>query len=480
MSIRYAERVNGAYHDVARLQSLAADDCHVLFVSSRTLYLLANFADKEVNFVGRYVKEYLNGGLIDTVERGDAEEETALEIANRFGLEVIPVCDELTAGIEQISIQLGLINGSIQAAGILDGCCVPVGSNPEEEAPVLGDPDVDDPPDDWVTWAEYNTYKCKAANKIADDWITTLSNLATLSGAAAAIGALALAAFFSTSLLSGILVGLMLLGFSAFTAAAIIIGALVLMVLSGAGLLAYFADLAQDISDTKEDLVCQLFEAQSPAEAKIIVVNFTLAVAALITYDPGDDDALFQAQLSNIVNALFNSSVTNTLFELDEEVDVYVGTVDCDLCETFGPDCEWILAPAGVIGIGSTAATIGTGVITMDGVPFTITATERPEQSGTYGIGMLIRGYWYGAGVEEDNNLPTPVHCVCCVGENDLEGVGGSGTAINFSRGRLCVAGCNTISSNAPFPLVNTFDDYVFCYWQAPGPFTRDFTATIP
>lgn len=332
MPIRYAQRVNGAVHDVARLTALSGDDCHVLFVSSRTLYLLANFADKEVNFTGRYVKEYLDGGLIDTVERGDPEETTALEIANRFGLEVIPVCEELTAGIEQINVQLGLINGSIQAAGILDGCCVPIGSNPEPEAPELEDPVTGDPPPDWVDWPTYNTYKCRAANKIVDDWIQTLTNLATLSGAVAAIGALALAAFFSTSLLSGILVGLMILGFSAFTAAAIIIGALVLMVLSGAGLLAYFADLGQDISDDKEDLVCQLFDAQNPSEAKVIVVGFTLDRAELITYDPGDDEVLFQAQLSTIVNQLFGSDVTNKLFELDDEINVYVGDIDCDDC----------------------------------------------------------------------------------------------------------------------------------------------------
>jgi len=293
---------------------------------------MANYAMAEVDYLGRYAKDIFDGGLVDVVDSGDTEEALVREIANNFGLEVIPVCQALIDAIGNISVQLGLINGSIQVAGTVDSCCIPVGSNPADDAPPLGDPDVDDPPDDWVTWAAYNTYKCRAANKIADDWISTLGNLATLSGAAATIGALALSAFFSTTLLSGVLVGLMILGFSAFTAAAIIIGALVLMVLSGAGLLAYFADLAQDLSDNKETLVCQLFGAQSPSEAATIVINFTLASAALISYDPGDDDALFQAQLSSIVSALFNSSVTNLLFELDDEVDGYVGTIDCDDC----------------------------------------------------------------------------------------------------------------------------------------------------
>lgn len=353
MSIRPEAHIKGSVHDVVRLAALSGDDCHVLFVSSRTLYLMANFAMGEVDYLGRYAKEIYDGGLIDVVDSGDTEETLVREIANNFGLEVIPVCDDLTAAIEQTNIQLGLINASIQAAGVLDGCCVPVGSPPVDDAPPLGDPDVDDPPEGFIDWPTYNTYKCRAANKIADDWIATLSNMATLGGVVATIGALALGAFFSTSLLSGILVGLMILGFSAFTAAAIIIGALILMVLSGAGLLAYFADLGQDISDTKEDLVCQLFEAQSPSEAATIVIDFTLAVAALITYDPGDDDALFQAQLSAIVTALFNSAVTNLLFELDEEINVYVGTIDCDDCP--GPSalgCYWDTSdttPFGVI-----------------------------------------------------------------------------------------------------------------------------------
>lgn len=357
MSIRQEAHIKGSVHDVARLAALSGDDCHVLFVSSRTLYLLANYATGEVDYLARYAKDIYDGGLIDTVDPGDIEETLVREIANNFGLEVIPVCDDLIPAIEQISIQLGLINGSIQAVGVLDGCCVPVGSNPEEEAPDLGDPQIDDPPEGFVDWPTYYTYKCRAANKIVDDWISTLSNLATLSGAVAAIGALALGAFFSTSLLSGILVGLMIIGFSAFTAAALIIGALVLIVLGGVGLLAYFADLGQGVSDEKQDLICQLFDAQSPSEAKTIVTSFTLAQAALIAYDPGDDDALFQAQLAVIIDALFNPAVTNKLFELDEEIDTYVGDVDCNDCTGPNwPECYFETAeaaPFGVIVYGS-------------------------------------------------------------------------------------------------------------------------------
>lgn len=343
MSIRQASQIKGSIHDVTRLSALSGDDCHVLFVSSRTLYLLANFATQDVDFLSRYAKDIYDGGLVDIVDGGDAEEVLVREIANNFGLEVIPVCQELIDAIAQINVQLGLINGSIQVAGSVDGCCIPVGSNPADPAPDLEDPEVGVPPSDWEDWPTYDTYRCKAANKIADDWIQTLANMATLSGAAATIGALALAAFFSTSLLSGVLVGLMILGFSAFTAAAVIIGALVLMVLSGAGLLAYFADLGQDISDDKEALVCALYNAQSPSAAKSAVVSFTLSKAALISYDPGDDDALFQAQLSSIVNALFNESVTNTLYELDETVDVYVGDIDCDVCEDPCYGGDWFL-----------------------------------------------------------------------------------------------------------------------------------------
>ncbi len=332
--------------DVARLQALPDDDCHILFVSSQTLYLLANYASSEVNFLSRYAESFTDDGYYQPVQPGDALEIVKNDIANRFGLEVVPVCQDLVLAVEDIVAQLGLINtnigeininlggieGTINNTTQLTGCCTPYGPALPPTAPDLEDEITGDPPEDWATWALYYTYKCKAANRIADEWISSTAALGTLSGAAGAIGAIALGLFLSTSLLGGILVGLMAIGFSAVSAAALIIGALIAIVVGGTGLLAYFVTLSAEMETNKQTLVCGLYQAQSPAAAKTVLIDFTTDIAADLTYDPGDDDALFQEQLENIAEAIFNEEVTNTLFEEDTESDEYVGDIDCADC----------------------------------------------------------------------------------------------------------------------------------------------------
>ncbi len=128
------------------------------------------------------------------------------------------------------------------------------------------------------------------------------------------------------------MVGLIAIGFSAVAAAAVVITALIAIILGGVGLLAYFAQIGSEMSDNKDDLVCALFYATSPENARQIVVDFTADIASDLTYDPADDDALFQAQAAIVANALFNDALVNLLFELDEDTDTYVGTVDCDEC----------------------------------------------------------------------------------------------------------------------------------------------------
>jgi len=332
--------------DVTRLQDLASGDCHVLFVSSQTLYLLANYATSEVNFLSRYAESFTEDGRFQPVKPGDALEIVVNDIANRFSVEVIPVCTELVTAIGDIVAQLGLINtnigeikielggieGTINQTTQLTGCCTPYGPGLPPAAPDLEEETSGDPPDDWATWALYNAYKCKAANRIADEWISTTGGLGTLSGAAGAIGAIALALFLNTSLMGGILVGLMAIGFSAASAAALVIAALIAIVVGGTGLLAYFIALSTEMETNKASLVCGLYNSQSPAEAKTVLIDFTADVAGDLTYDPGDDDTLFQEQLGFIADALFNEEVTNTLFEENAESDAYTGDVDCVDC----------------------------------------------------------------------------------------------------------------------------------------------------
>lgn len=93
MALRRSDQIAGSLQDVAILSSLPDDDTNVLFVSSRTLYLLANLSEKEVWNYRSYFTEALDGGLVRTVEPDDTEAEFVDEVANRFALEVIPVDD---------------------------------------------------------------------------------------------------------------------------------------------------------------------------------------------------------------------------------------------------------------------------------------------------------------------------------------------------------------------------------------------------
>lgn len=464
MSIRQEAHIKGSVHDVARLSALSGDDCHVLLVSSRTLYLLANFAMLEVDFLGRYAKDIFDGGLVDVVDSGDTEEVLVREIANNFGLEVIPVCQELFTALDNIAVQIGLLNTSVQTSVEVSGCCTPYGTEVGPDAPLLEDPGTGDPPDDWVTWAAYDTYRCRAANKIADDWIATLTSMATLSGAVATIAGIALGLFLSTSLLGGMLVGLMVLGFSAGAAAAIIIAALIAMIVTSAGLLAYFADLGQEISDDKETLVCQLYNSQSPESARSKLINFSMAKAALITYSPAGDATPFQAGLQGIVNALFNNAITNVLFELDAEVDTYVGSIDCDNCDP----PVFILFQEGL-----DASPRGTGDLTPDGTQRVLSSHE--DSNGTHYVAFGVYA--------ESSTLSYSVDCAALPpgvqgtdDENFTVQINASGGAIDSSQGTQCDDGVHTELWNPAFP---TFDQDFLITWMEAADATDPFTITV-
>lgn len=389
-TIRDIDRVKGTVFDLPHAMSLSPSDCNVLVVSSRTLFFVQLFGTGEMDFVSRYASSLLDGNKYVLAE-DSADLDDINDLVNNYELEVQPVTCDLVAAIE------ALTEATVQAGS---GCCTPYGPDYPPPAPDLGDPDIAPPPDDWSTWESYYTYKCKAANMIVDNWIDTLTGLATLSGILSAIGALALAAFVNTSLLSGLLVGLMMLGFSAGAAAAIIIGALIYIIAGGIQLLVYFLEVGNVMENTKSDLICLLYEAQSPADAKDAVVLFTSDIAENIAYDPADDSTLFQIQLDAIVDALFNDAIVNVLFEENPDANVYVGDVDCDDCQEFSPDCYYWTAttsPFNIIVYGQRddPPYWSAGADIFDDVDGWCTTT--PRTAGTYQeITFYIKNPVYG------------------------------------------------------------------------------------
>ncbi len=61
--IKQISRATGALFDVDGLQLLDDSNCNLLLVSDRTLYLLQQFALNEVNWLARYVEEYIPPGF---------------------------------------------------------------------------------------------------------------------------------------------------------------------------------------------------------------------------------------------------------------------------------------------------------------------------------------------------------------------------------------------------------------------------------
>jgi len=116
MTLRNANRVRGSIMDVAHLQTLPSDDCNVLLVSSRTLYMLANYGDVEATFLSRYAKQFYDGGYYEPVSIDDEEIDTVLDVMRAFQLEVIPVTCDLTAILTEIK-------NAIQTLAVGGGCC---------------------------------------------------------------------------------------------------------------------------------------------------------------------------------------------------------------------------------------------------------------------------------------------------------------------------------------------------------------------
>lgn len=91
--LTHGERRSGSIQDLARLLSLDDTPGKVLLVSDRTLYLLANLAMDEVRQYSAYAISYGDADIYYAVEYEDSEATDVDEIANNFGLEVVPVSD---------------------------------------------------------------------------------------------------------------------------------------------------------------------------------------------------------------------------------------------------------------------------------------------------------------------------------------------------------------------------------------------------
>ena len=330
---------------------------------------------------GYWRSRYYKEGVSDLEDLDDTEWEEvtdfvdlAVEELSMTGCsDLIDAVGDLTTQIAGIGVQMGDLSVSLLTQN-QTACCSSYGSVPPDAVADEDDPDVDPPPTGFASWSAYFDYKCEAANKIVDDWIATIGNLASLSGVLGAIGIVAMGLFLQTSLLSGLLTGLMIVGFSAGVSAAIVIGALVALVAGGAGLFVYFLDLATDMESTKSDIVCDLWGSTTVEDATDLLLAFTSDTALGLTYDPADDETLFQGTVGVIADSILSPAVMNSLFEFDADVEGYAGDIDCDTACVAPVGCPWQwrddqggIQPA------------GNGDLTKDGLERTLVAEEGTD-----------------------------------------------------------------------------------------------------
>jgi hypothetical protein len=114
-TIRNLARVGGSVHDVTHLETLDPDDCHVIVLSERSLYILNNLSLGEVGYTARYAKQYLPGNLFVPVEVGDEWEEFVRDAQNAFGLEIFDMTCDIVGVLEGLVAEMQTMNTTLSA-----------------------------------------------------------------------------------------------------------------------------------------------------------------------------------------------------------------------------------------------------------------------------------------------------------------------------------------------------------------------------
>lgn len=291
-----------------------------------------------------WVTSHTPGGYIGVNESQfdilDAEISAFLEETNDMAF-----CDELTQAFNDLSIAFRA------------GCCGEgaFGAGDSEPPPSTNQDDEEDFPPGFDTYAEYRAYKCDIANRIVQgiqtdiDWIEggTLLTLtfsifiATLLTPIPGDEILALVGFVVALLLQGVLVA---------TAAAV----------------------STEIDDSRQELVCLLYDAVDADEAKDAVTSFM--DAALSTTQAALFDALWGYAS---VNSLFFKDVLLEASPLPGAVVCTACESECVMCDTSpgGTEEDWgvftITGPTTVDMVNGQVATVRWGICDFNTSPDT-------------------------------------------------------------------------------------------------------------
>jgi len=195
--------------------------------------------------------------------------------------------------------------------------------DPAPGQPDPGPPNPADPPSGYPIEGNppYDEYKCKAINFLLDSYLSYVNNYTSLAGILSTYSALVLSLMginlffaplspFFTALLTAVSTGFL--------------WSYLLTVLPGlTGLAALFTSYHENLTDSKDETVCLLYEAQDVSEARTILE--TWITDALPVGMP-------ESWVSYHMDNLFPNNVLNILFEFYAGADSYEGVADCSAC----------------------------------------------------------------------------------------------------------------------------------------------------
>lgn len=371
-------RVRGSVHDIDQIKSLSGDDCNVVFLTSKALYVLDNLANADATFLSRYGRVLGNGMFerIDTDNIADYQAYVDVVYQIQGGLMAVNCFD---AGFELVASAIDRLT----QAQLARSCgCEYVGQGADNESGTEGG----QPPASigdvvYTTPDPIADRKCKASYWLYDNLLAIITEWDNNS----------IDSFVSVSLTTTVAAMFGLVAIAATTAFVATFVAVVGAAFAlGLALLAGGVDLEAiktALITKKDDLICALHNATTADAAKTAFLD-VLDVYGLSTLNQNFVSLLM---LNSVFNVLFFENNTGTSSEI-ENWPTPGGCYACDPCAMVWDD--W-----------NNNGAFGTGDLTPDG-------TERVLTSS----GLVGGFYWM--------YITAPM--VGCTNEYDIEIVSAS------------------------------------------------------
>lgn len=316
----------GSVHSLETLNTLPDDDCNILAVSSRTLYIMQNYSLQDVGFLARYAVSYGEGGVYFSPDPGSPEAGEVADLSNNFGLELFEMGCDIVGAINELT------NAVVAAR---TDCSCDVGQGSDNASGTLGGA-VPDPIGD-ITYAEPSATpnrQCKVANDIYFKLLGMFQQLDSfnvddmgLLGLVLVVGLIGtILGSLALTPIGGVIVGVA--GIVAVFAAKLL------------GLTISLEDIVTVLISEEDDLICALKEALTADGARSAFETVLV-----------DEGSLSSAE-REVAGFMLTNAVLNVLFfDVDDSAAFYATYVppnDCSTCSaTFSHTFDFLLSDGG-------------------------------------------------------------------------------------------------------------------------------------